>query len=140
MNPIDDNSPDPEDTLTATAQAEPELGRKFYWRGKELAAFSYNCRSALFRLFPGVGVSNYEYDYMLVFLLLQPPKTVGALRTEEQLSAFRQKVDVWVDSNKLEGAYDEIHALAQSILQPVEDAESLEPALPPGEHAAPGNA
>lgn len=138
MNPIDDNSPDPEDIQTV-AHPEPELGRKFYWRGKELAAFSYNYRCALFRLTPGVSLTNFEHDFLFLYLLLQTPKKVDSLRSEDEISTFRLEVGKWVQKNKLDEKYDEIRALVKSIMDPVAEAESLVPALPPGEKAAPGN-
>jgi hypothetical protein len=142
MTTLDDQQ-DPEETAAQFQQpTEPELGRKHYWRGKELAAYSYNYRAAMNRLLSGgATISQYEYDFLLVFLLLQKPATVDQVRSSDQITAFRLKVGEWVEKDQLEQEWDAITRLVASIEKPVAKADELEPSLPPGTAAssAPGN-
>jgi hypothetical protein len=110
---------DPEDD-----QKEPELGRKFQFRGKELAYYSYNHRAAMFRL---GTMTDYEFCVYLVRILTMDETTLDAIRSPEEISKFRIGTGKWADQHKIaRGAgMEEIQNLADAIIGAVDAAESV---------------
>jgi hypothetical protein len=114
-------SHDPEDD-----QPEVELGRKFYFRDKELAAYSFNHRAALFRM---GDLTDYEFCTYLIRMLLIPIREVDCIRTPEQLSDFRINAGKWADDNNVSkgDGLTELQSLVDSILGQLAKAEELLP-------------
>lgn len=111
---------DPEDD-----QTEVQLGRKFTFRGEELAAYSFNHRAALFRM--GL-LTDYEFCVYLIRVLLMKDLEIDAIRTPEEVALFRVATGKWADDMKIsrgEGMA-EIQKLADEILGAVARAEEVQ--------------
>jgi hypothetical protein len=110
---------DPEDD-----HKEPDLGRKFQFRGKELAAYSFNHRAALLRL--GV-LTDYEFCVYLVRALTMDEIAIDAIRTTEDIAKFRIESGKWADKQKISrgAGMEEVQKLADAIIGAVDAAEAV---------------
>jgi hypothetical protein len=126
-------SNDPEDK-----KAAPEMGRTFTFRGKELAPFSWNARTTLYRLMSERTPLIEEYTYIVYLLLAKTPKQMDALRGEDALATFRIEAGEWAEKERLGGGkgWEELKTLADSIVDAVQRAESFEPV--PSKKTKPG--
>jgi hypothetical protein len=113
-------SHDPEDD-----QPEVELGRRFTFRGDELAPYSFNHRAALLRM--GL-LTDYEFCVYLIRVLLMKDLEVDAIREPEEVAAFRVATGKWADDMKIsrgEGMAA-IQKLADQIIGAVSAAEAVQ--------------
>lgn len=130
-------SQDPED-----AKPPVQIGRKHSFRGKQLAPFSWGAEATMYRVIGGKPTPFEEYTYTIYLLLAKTPQQMDALRTEEQISAFRIEAGEWADREKLGAAagWKEISELANAIIKERQDAASIVPVPPKPGKTKPGNA
>jgi hypothetical protein len=103
------------------------------FRGKEIHPYSFMYRAAFYRV-TGIGIMpGLERFVYLVYLLTKTPKEVNAIRTDEDIQRFQIEAGEWADSENLteDGGWNEVEALANSILSPVKRAESIVPDVKP---------
>lgn len=112
-----------------TAPSEHQFQKTFTFRGKPLAKYSFGHRAALIRIGQGTRLPRYEQAIYLVFILTKPHTYADSIREDEQISAFRIDAGKWAEENNVveDAGWAEIHALAESIENPVIEAQSIEP-------------
>lgn len=119
---------------------EDQFQRIHTFRGSQLAPYGFGVRAALFRIGEGSALPSFEEACYLVFLLLKKtPAQVDTIRTAKQISAFRQEAGEWAEREQVmdgEG-WKELYTLALSILEPVSEANKIEPAPVAGKPSIP---
>lgn len=109
---------------------EPELGRRFYFKGKALPPYSFNHRAALMRL---GSLTDYEFCTYLIRVLLLPIDRVDSIRGDAAVAAFRIETGQWADKENVSRGkgLDELQKVADEIMDDLTKAESLTPAAAP---------
>lgn len=113
-----------------TKPAPAEIGRRFYFREKELTPFSWNARVTLYRVMSESTPLIEEYTYLVYLLLSKTPQQMDALRSESSISAFRLEAGEWADKEGIfpgGPGWDELKKTAQEVLDAVKNAEAIEP-------------
>ena len=118
--------------------AEP--GRIHQFRGKPLAPFSWGAEATMYRLIGGKPTPFEEYTYTIFLLLTHTPAQMDALRTDEQISAFRLAAGEWADRENLRGpdGWKELSHLAETIIKERNEAAAIVPAPSPERTKKPG--
>jgi hypothetical protein len=124
------------ETPAVTPEASAELGVAHYFKGKRLEPFSFDRRSAYYRLNEG-GEERLERAVTTVFLCTQTPDRIDRARGDG-CTKFRLELSAWADEQKIGAIYWdeeqkemlgsksglEAYAVSQAIWRQVASAES----------------
>ncbi len=69
----------------------------FYWQGKKLEPFSFGRQAAAQRI-GAEGASTIENAVLLVYLCTLTPNEIDRVRGEDEIKAFRARMNEWADS------------------------------------------